>query len=342
MTDVIGWDIGGAHLKAVRLRPDGHIMAVVQLPCPLWRGLEYLELAVEDALATLGHAGQHAITMTGELADIFPNRYEGVIRIVETMRERLPGATLQVFSGLRGFVAPEEVSRHTTEIASANWLASAQFAAGQVGNGVLVDMGSSTTDIVLLQGGCAQPQAFTDAGRLASEELIYTGAVRTPIMAVAQRAPFHGQWQRLAAEHFATMADVHRLTGKLDAAHDMADTADGAGKSAEESARRLARMVGRDWEEADMEAWTGLAQFFAQTQLQDVCGAVERVLSRANCEAMPLVGAGAGRFVVRELARQMKSEYVDFSNLVEGWAEMKDWSAVCAPAYSVAWLGARV
>jgi len=342
MTDIIGWDIGGAHLKAVRLRPDGHVMAVVQLPCPLWRGLEHLELAVVEAMETLGHAGQHAITMTGELADIFPNRYEGVIRIVETMRRRLPGTALQVFSGVRGFVAAEEVSRHATEIASANWLASAQFAAGKIGNGVLVDMGSTTTDIVLLQNGSAQPQAFTDAGRLTTEELVYTGAVRTPLMAVAQRAPVHGLWQRLAAEHFATMSDVYRLTGQLDAAHDMADTADGAGKTTEESARRLARMVGRDWEDADMETWVGLAQFFAQAQLQDLRPAVERILSRADYAAMPLIGAGAGRFVVRELARQMQRTYVDFGDLVEGWAEMKDWSAVCAPAYSVAWLGARV
>lgn len=341
MTDVIGWDIGGAHLKAARLRPNGHIMSVVQLPCPLWRGLEHLELAVDDAIAALGHAGRHAITMTGELADIFPNRYEGVVRIVETMQQRLPGVGLQIFSGQRGFVSPEEASRYTAEIASANWLASAQFAAGQVGNGILVDMGSTTTDIVLLQDGSAQPQAFTDAGRLATEELIYTGAVRTPLMAVARRVPFVGIWQRLTAEHFATMADVHRLTGRLDAAHDMADTADGTGKSAEESARRLARMVGRDWEEADMETWVTLARFFAQAQMQELRSAVERMLTRTNDKATPLVGTGAGRFVVRELARQMQCNYVDFADLVEGGAEMKNWSAVCAPAFSVAWLGAR-
>lgn len=341
MTDVIGWDVGGAHLKVVRVQSDGQITAVVQLPCPLWRGLEYLQQAVDEAFSTLGRAGRHAITMTGELADIFPNRREGVVRIVETLCRRLPDAEIRVFAGLHGFVTPKDATRYTTEIASANWLASAQFAAQKVGDGVFVDMGSTTTDIVLLQAGRAQPRGLTDAARLTTDELVYTGAIRTPLMAVAQHAPFNGEWQRLAAEHFATMADVHRLTGNLDPLYDMADTADGAGKTLQASARRLARMVGRDMEEADMDAWLNLARFFAQAQLQDIRGAVARVLSRADRDRLPLMGAGAGRFAVRELARQMQREYVDFADLVEGEAALKDWSTVCAPAYSVAWLGTQ-
>lgn len=340
MADCIGWDLGGAHLKAVRLNDAGRVLGVVQRPCPLWRGLEYLENAIDEALANLGHSRCHLVTMTGELADIFPNRKAGVARLVETMRRKLLDADLRIFSGLRGFVAPEAAEQHAGEIASANWLASAQFSAQRCGNGVLIDMGTTTTDIVLLHDGRAQPRAFTDAGRLATEELVYTGAVRTPVMAVAHRVPFSGQWQRLAAEHFATMADVHRLTGNLDPMHDMAETADGAGKSPLESARRLARMVGRDADEASMQTWLGLARFLAQSQLQDIRTAVECVLSRGPVdEHAPLVGAGAGRFMVRELARKMHRDYIDFANLVEGTYEMKAWTAVCAPAFAVAWLG---
>ncbi len=338
MADVTGWDIGGAHLKAVRLRSDGLVAGVVQLACPLWRGEEYLERAVGKAVESLGPTDHHAMTMTGEMADLFPNRKTGVLRIVQAMQSSLPDCNLRVFAGQRGFVAPESVTLHTAEIASANWLASARFAAEAVMNGVLVDMGSTTTDIVPLQAGRASPQALTDAGRLVSDELVYSGVIRTPLMAVLSRVPFAGQWQRLAAEHFSTMADVYRLTGQLDAAHDMAETADGAGKSRAESARRIARMVGRDLEDAEMEAWVVLARFFAQAQLQNIREAVERVLSRAPSEA-PLVGAGAGRFVVRELAAQMQRAYVDFADLVEGDISMREWSSVCAPAYAVARLG---
>ena len=222
----IGWDIGGAHLKAVRLDKAG--CKVVQLACPLWQGLQYLEGAVAEALKTLGDSQHHAITMTGELADIFPNRHQGVMQISQTMQKLLPRKDLK-FYGSSGFVTPNEVEANTHRIASANWLASAQFVAGKQADGVLVDVGSTTSDIVALQNGQSKPRGFSDAERLTSDTLIYTGVVRTPVMAVVQRVPFNGQMQRIAAEHFATMADVYRLIVKLPAKHDLVETADGQG-----------------------------------------------------------------------------------------------------------------
>jgi (4-(4-[2-(gamma-L-glutamylamino)ethyl]phenoxymethyl)furan-2-yl)methanamine synthase len=336
MADCIGWDLGGAHLKAVRLDAAGRVQAVIQLPCPLWQGLPHLENAIDQALVSMGSSSLHAITMTGELADIFPDRRTGVASLVGTIARKLPEVELRIFSGRDGFVAPGQVEAHADWIASANWLASAEFAARRCGQGVFVDMGTTTTDIVAMRDGRAQPQGMSDAERLASEELVYTGVVRTPVMAVAQRVPFNGRMQRLAAEHFATMADVHRLTGRLEESYDMAETADGAGKSRVDSARRLARMVGRDLGDAPMLAWNALAHFIANAQLQDVAAAFEHVSAGIPG---PVVGAGAGRFAVRELARRSGREYIDFSELIEG--EAREWAAVCAPAFAVAWLASE-
>jgi probable H4MPT-linked C1 transfer pathway protein len=342
MIECIGWDLGGAHLKAVRLDANGRIAGAVQRPCPLWRGVSYLEQAVAEATDALGRTRRHAVTMTGELADIFPNRNEGVVQLVDTMARSLPEAELLVFAGLRGFVTPDKSRENAVDIASTNWLASAQFAARHCREGIFIDMGSTTTDLIPLQNGKADPVGLTDAARLASEELVYTGVVRTPLMAVAARVPFGGQWQRIAAEYFATTADVHRLTGCLDPAHDMADTADGAGKSLEESARRLARMVGRDFEEASMPAWADLAEFFVEAQMTQLQEAVERIQSRMlNHRKSPLIGAGAGRFMVHQLAQRLNRDYIDFASLVDGDAASREWSAVCAPAFSVAHLGAQ-
>ncbi|HEY3325860.1 MAG TPA: hydantoinase/oxoprolinase family protein [Novimethylophilus sp.] len=342
MADSIGWDLGGAHLKAVRLDEAGRVINAVQLPCPLWQGLTYLGQAIDAAVASLGDCRVHAVTMTGELADIFPDRRQGVTQLVETMQRRLPVAELKIFAGMCGFVEVGQAQQRAADIASANWLASAQYAASRCGNGLFVDIGSTTTDLVPLHEGVAQPRGFSDAERLTSEELVYTGVIRTPVMAVAQRVPFGGHWQRLAAEHFATMADVHRLTGNLDPAHDMAATADGAGKSLDESARRLARMVGRDIDDAPMDQWFGLARFLADVQLRDIGCAVEHAWSRRlGNDAAPLIGAGVGRFMLRELARRTNRPFTDFSDLVEGTGDGKAWAAVCAPAFAVAWLARK-
>lgn len=342
MIECIGWDLGGAHLKAVRLDASGRIVGAVQRPCPLWRGLDHLKLAISEVLAVLGNTRRHAVTMTGELADIFPNRNEGVAQLVDTMVQSLPEAELLIFAGIRGLVLPENSREYAVDIASTNWLASAQFAASHCPEGIFIDMGSTTTDLIPLQNGKASPVGLTDAARLATEELVYTGVVRTPLMAVTARVPFAGQWQRIAAEYFSTTADIHRLTGHLDPAHDMADTADGAGKSLEESARRLARMVGRDFEEASMSAWIDLAQFFADAQMNQLQEAVERIQSRTSLyRKSPLIGAGAGRFMVNKLAQRLDREYIDFASLMDGDSASSEWAAVCAPAFSVAYLGAQ-
>lgn len=337
MSERIGWDVGGAHLKAVRLDDTGTVLDVIQLACPVWRGMEYLEQSVGQVLQRFGNAAQHAVTMTAELADIFPNRHQGVMRICQALQQQImqhKQAQLRIYAGTHGFIEMNQVESLTASIASMNWLASAQLVAWQCTQGIFVDIGSTTTDIIVLRDGQAQPQGNTDAQRLSTEELIYSGVVRTPVMAVVQRVPFNGEMQRVAAEHFATMADVYRLTGVLPEQHDMSDTADGAGKTQLDSARRLARMVGRDVEEAPMLAWLALAHYIANAHLQDIMAGVKRVSAATG--DVPLIGAGAGRFVVRAIAKKMGREYVDFADLLQGETDHKDWAAVCAPAYSVA------
>ena len=78
-----------------------------------------------------------------------------------------------------------------------------------------MDVGTTTTDLIPIRAGAVAARGATDAERLTESELLYTGVVRTPVMAVAQTAPFSGRMQGIAAERFATMADVWRLTGDL-------------------------------------------------------------------------------------------------------------------------------
>ena len=73
---------------------------------------------------------------------------------------------------------------------------------------LLVDAGTTTTDLIPIKAGKVAARGATDAERLTEGELLYTGVVRTPVMAVAHSAPFRGRVQKIAAERFATMADV--------------------------------------------------------------------------------------------------------------------------------------
>lgn len=338
---VVGWDVGGAHLKAARLDEAGVVERVILLPCPLWQGVERLEAALAEALGVLGPARLHAITMTGEMADCFAGRSEGVASIVAAMRTALAGATLRVWAGRTGLVDAEEAHRLTAQVASANWLASATLVAERLDAAILVDIGSTTTDLVPVAGGAVLARGATDAERLAAGELVYTGVVRTPVMALADRVPFAGDWVPLMAELFATAADVHRITGQLPDGADLHPAADGGPKTVPASARRLARMIGRDVESAPASAWNRLARWLAESQSRRIEDACDRILARENLpDGAPLVGAGVGRFLAAQLAERLRRPYLDFGRLLEGTEAARARGADCAPAVAVAWLAA--
>jgi probable H4MPT-linked C1 transfer pathway protein len=336
-----GWDLGGAHLKAVQSDARGRLRTALQLPCALWKGLDQLRQVLGEAQAQLAPTRRHGITMTGELVDLFRNRAEGVDRLTCAMREAFREADLRVYAGEAGLIEPGEAVRRMREVASANWHASARFVAARCEKGLFVDIGSTTTDLVPFADGRVRATGFADEERMISEELVYTGVTRTPVMALADMVPFAGERQRLMAEYFATAADIHRLTGALPKDADQHATADGRGKSAEESARRLARMLGRDMETADMTAWRRLARHLAERQLQTIQAAAERVLSRGFlAEEAPVVGAGVGRFLAVKLAERLGRPYTDFAALVSGPTDVREWAARCAPAAAIAVLTA--
>jgi probable H4MPT-linked C1 transfer pathway protein len=334
-----GWDLGGAHLKAAQADRDGRLVTVLQVPCRLWLGMDEFTRSLEEAQRQLRPARRHAVTMTGELADLFADRAEGVARLSQAMKAAFPDGDLRFYAGDRGFVTAVDGWR---EIASANWHSSARLVASRSRSALFVDVGSTTTDIVPVRDARVDAVGYTDDERLTSEELVYTGATRTPVMAVADTVPFVGQRQRLMAEHFATMADVHRLTGDLPEDADQLPTADGRGKSREDSARRLARMLGRDLGSAAMDDWRRLAAHLSERQLQFLQSAVDRILSRGIIgDDVPIVGAGVGRFLARRLAQRLHRPHVDFADLVQGEAVAREWAARCAPAAALAILAAE-
>lgn len=334
---LIGWDVGGAHLKAARLDAEGRVTVVCQVACPLWQGLEHLHRALETILSRLGPVRRHAITMTGEMVDLFPDRVVGVARLVATLEERLPGSELHFYAGADGFLPASAAAAASERIASANWLATAELMASAHDCAVLCDIGSTTTDLVPSRGGRVVARGQDDFARLIAGELVYTGVVRTPLMALAESVPFEGQRVPLVAEYFATTADVYRLLGQLPDDADLHPAADGGEKTPEGSARRLARMIGRDAASASASAWIELARWFADRQVDRIVAALTGLLDALPAGARgPIVAAGVGRFLVPQVAARLGLATIPFASLVPGVLPDPERLSDCAPAVSVA------
>ncbi|MDM0103503.1 hydantoinase/oxoprolinase family protein [Variovorax sp. J22R24] len=358
---VIGWDIGGAHAKACLLQ-DGEVRDVAQWPCALWMGMDRLDAVLQAARQRwtgLG-AAQHAVTMTGEMVDLFADREDGVRKIAAELERTLPASgsprpgAVHFFAGDEGWCRDAEVPALWNAIASANWLATARHAAQCIGTGLLVDIGSTTTDLIAFRNGRILTRSRTDAQRLASGELVYHGVVRTPLCAVAQRIDWRGTPHNVMNEFFATTADAYRVTGELNPAHDLHPSADNAAKDLEATQQRLARMIGLDRRDGSPGDWLDFARSWRAVQIGVLGGEMRRVMEahRLTHDAV-IVSAGCGDFLVRDVVASAMAGQpeprpahrhatygrdVVRAHASTGHAVVQDWAQVCAPCVAVATL----
>ena len=318
MTITAGYDIGGAHLKVARVE-GGRLTAVEQFPCPLWHGLDKLDAALAAARALTAGADLHAVTMTGELCELFDSREQGVAALTHHVSEQL-GANVRVFMGLKGFGDADAAVRDWLNVASANYLATARAISERRPNALLIDFGSTTTDIVV----CDRPQGLTDAERLQTGELVYTGLTRTPVPSVTTRCVLAGQWQTLARDAFATMADVRRVIGDLPEGIDGDARPDGRSTTLNENLKRLARGFGRDGDMRHLDGWRIAAAHIREAQLRSIIDGVAQALSRPGVDVSGgVVAAGIGADDVQEIARRLGLPCITFGELIDAPPDLR-------------------
>lgn len=333
---VIGWDVGGAHLKVAWLDQHGILQRVEIRATPLWQGLDSLDLALQELARELPlQQCEHRVTMTAELVDLFDDRRSGVCQLVDWLSARLPQQQLFFYAGRQAFVSAAVACDYHEQIASANWLATTCYAASVVPSGIMIDVGSTTSDLLPFEKQQLKNRGFTDRERLVHDEMIYAGIARTPLMAITDRVPFKGEWLALANEHFATTADVYRILGDLPEQADLYPAADGKAHSVSASMRRLSRMIGADLGDGCDADWYRLAAFFADRQLDRLALACQRQLSIGLGDSAQLIGAGVGRFLVRRLADRLGRRYVDMGKLLTQGDEDAARAADCAPSVAL-------
>ncbi len=322
-------DIGGANLKAA----DGLGYAASR-PFPLWKRPEELADALRKMLADAPPADRIAVTMTGELADCYASRHEGVAAIAAAVHEAAVGKCCD-FYAVDGRFAPFDYAREPLDYAATNWHALASFAADRIESqpGLLVDIGSTTIDVIPLHNGVATASR-SDVDRLRASELIYTGVERTPLCAVLADAPLAGERVPVAAELFATTADAYLLLGLLAEDPDDTDTADGRPRTYADAARRIGRMLCTELTE------TQAAEIAAEVrvvQTRMLSEAIAAVAARMPEPPAVVVAGGHGGFL---LAEALAGQSFD-ARVLDLAAELGPNVSRCAPAHALAVLAAR-
>ncbi|MDG2131599.1 MAG: hydantoinase/oxoprolinase family protein [Fuerstiella sp.] len=279
---VLGLDVGGANIKASDA--DGHTVAV---PFAMWQRPEELPAAlhalfVDHFVADQSLPDMVALTMTAELADCFQSKSEGVEFVLRAVEQTFLNVPLRVWLTSGEFAELNDARDLPMLVAAANWHALATWVGRAVPDGpaLLIDMGSTTTDIIPLLDGKPVPLGLKDCDRLLSGELVYTGAVRTPVCAIVDTVPLDGKSCPVAAEVFATIVDAYVVAGIVAEKPDDTNTADGRPLTRQCSLNRLAHMVCCDSTELDEEDLKAIAQHIADVQCRQLQAGVGRVLER--------------------------------------------------------------
>jgi probable H4MPT-linked C1 transfer pathway protein len=329
---VVGWDIGGVNTKAAHVS-DGRVLSVIGRPYEIQRDPRALVPLLREMLGTVGgiEAMPHAVTMTAELSQMFRTKREGVAFVLHAVETAFPGASIRVYTVDGCFLSPADARARPLSVAAANWAATARAVAVHHPDALLVDIGTTTTDLVPIVGGEVVAAGHTDPERLTSAELIYTGALRTPAEAIASCVPLGDALAGVSAEGFALSGDVHLWRGDLDPADYSCPTPDGRPPTREFAGERLARVVCADREMLDEDAITRLADALAHAQARSIQAAIHRVLKRHPSICVAVV-TGLGAFLGVAAARVLSLEVVPLS------LELGEAGARCAPAVAVALL----
>jgi probable H4MPT-linked C1 transfer pathway protein len=329
--DVLALDVGGANIKAADGRGWTHAE-----PFAMWKESarlgEVLTRIVSDA------APAHVVaTMTGEIADCFVGRSEGVGVIVNAVVAACAavGRAAPRFYRLDGrMVSAAEAVAEPLSVAASNWHAVARLA-GSLASGpraLLVDVGSTTTDIVPLAGGRPEPFGGDDTGRMLTGELVYTGIERTPVAAIVRALPHRGLRRPVASERFADSRDAWLLTGDLPEDPGSRDTADGGAFTADAARVRLARTMLLDPGDVSATEAVEAARHVVAAQARLVARALARVAALRGRVPETVVVSGHGEPLVRRALDKARWQ----PDVITLSVAIGEAASRCAPAHALA------
>jgi hypothetical protein len=251
-------------------------------------------------VGSLGEPEVVALTMTAELSDAFRTKRDGVAFVLDAVEEVFGDPRVLTSAG--ELISVDEARGRPWDVAAANWVATALAVAEEHPDALLIDVGSTTADLIPIASGRIAASGRNDLERLLAGELVYTGVLRTNLAAIAPRVPVRGGWCPVASELFAISADAHLVLGDLNT-YDC-PTPDGRPATLEFARERIARLVCADVEQLAATEVDAIAAYLHGEQ-------VRRLEAAARRHDGPVVAAGSGAFLAREVAARLGREAID-------------------------------
>lgn len=292
---IIALDIGGANLKVAIA--DGEVKEFSYY-FPFWKRKDDFENFLREKMGEFLPADRTRVTMTAELADCYRRKDEGVRYILGCVKNVVPNSKVLSVEG--ELLSIEEASSNPYKVASANWVATSLWIANKFKTGILIDIGSTTTDIIPIKDGRIIAKGKSDLERLQNSELVYSGILRTNVATIVDEIAVNGIPTPVSSELFVITADVYRILDEISEEEYACETPDGKGKGIEDCMRRIARVVCSDMNELNEKQIAEIARFIKERQIEKISDSISELSKRTGINNAFVCGSGA--FLAEEAA----------------------------------------
>jgi len=320
--NIIGWDIGGANIKATRICFNTKNSSVSQIDSlsrffPMWDENQNPLEIVKEMYSKLGESCCFGVTMTAELADRFQRKNEGINFIINLFENNFPDKMIYYYD-YHGSPSQLKDLENLEKLAAANWAVSSLFAAEFLDNFVLFDIGSTTTDIIPVINGTLNTAGFTDTDRLYSGELLYLGFLRSNLASFIERLPFKGKMIEVMNEYFANTADLHILEDLIEETEYSIPTPDNGGKDLQAAATRIARLISQDLDSADFKQVKLAADYIFQREIDIIYEKLIQVYSRVDpLLNLPLFANNNAVKIAEQLKKRADFKFIPLEDEIE-------------------------
>ncbi|MDI6645177.1 MAG: hydantoinase/oxoprolinase family protein [Methanobacteriaceae archaeon] len=315
---IAGFDIGGANtdMAIIDFDDSGNINSIkIDFKyLPMWIKNNELGEALKILLKSdINEIDAVGITMTAELVDAYETKKNGVLDIA--------GKAMDVFKvpvgflSINGLIDYPHLLDYPENVAAANWIATSKIASEISDECILIDVGSTTTDIIPIKDGMECARGRSDLERLGTGELVYTGTLRTNLATIVQKIPLDDQWYRVSSELFSITADVHRVLNNIKMEDYSCDTPDGAGINIEDCMRRLSRLICGDLDVLTPLDIKDISLYIYQEQIKQIAEALEEVSDRENISNVVATGLGM-EILAKKAAEYLRMDYVGMDSIL--------------------------
>jgi len=220
------------------------------------------------------------ITITAELSDAFSTKKEGITLICKQLQEVFHPDYLHLINVNAEFISVNEALSDYLSVSASNWIATSLVFGERERLGILLDMGTTTLDLIPIKDGHPVTIGKNDVARLINYELFYTGVLRPPIASIVKNVPFQHTLCPISFEQFALMADVYLILGLITEQEYSCDTADGRGKTLQECYARISRVICGDLNLITEKEIEGIAEYIYNAHKELVQDAISKSINQ--------------------------------------------------------------